>query len=61
VYPSVSAAVNRRGGETDLRALPEHSRSIERISSVNLGEPGVAGGGMGPILRNGENDKAPTM
>jgi hypothetical protein len=36
-------------------------RCKSRISSVNLGEAGAGGVGMGPILGNSENDKAPTM
>jgi hypothetical protein len=37
----------------------EHSPSIEQLSSLNLGEAGAAGVGIGPILTNSENDKLP--
>jgi len=41
-------------------AVAKHPCLIERLSSANLGQPGVVAVGEGPMLRIGENDKSPT-
>jgi hypothetical protein len=40
-------------------AVAKHPCLIERLSSADLSQLGVAAVGEGPILRIGENDKTP--
>jgi hypothetical protein len=40
-------------------AVAKHPCLIERLSSANLSQLGVAAVGEGPILSIGENDKTP--
>jgi hypothetical protein len=55
--PGTTHAISRRlAAGLGHHAGQEHPRSIEQLSSVNLGEAGV---GIGPILIISHNDKAP--